>query len=119
MKIFINLLNVFNKIINREIPADIIYETDNIIAFRDVNPVASTHILIIPKKDIPTINDIDSEDSQILSELLFAVKKIAKQMNIDKEGYRVVINCNDNGGQTVYHLHLHLIGGRKLNWPPG
>ena len=110
---------IFNKIINREIPADIIYETDNIIAFRDVNPVASTHILIIPKKNIPTINDISLEDGQILSELLLAVKKIAKQMNIDKEGYRVVINCNDNGGQTVYHLHLHLIGGRKLNWPPG
>ena len=110
---------IFNKIINREIPADIVYETDNIIAFKDVNPVASTHILIIPKKDIPTINDINLEDSKILSELLLAVKKIAKQMNIDQEGYRVVINCNDNGGQTVYHLHLHLIGGRKLNWPPG
>ena len=110
---------IFNKIINREISADIIYETDDIIAFKDVNPIASTHILIIPKKDIPTINDINPEDSKILSELLLAVKKIAKQMNIDKEGYRVVINCNENGGQTVYHLHLHLIGGRKFNWPPG
>ena len=110
---------IFNKIINREIPADIVYETENVIAFKDVNPVASTHVLVIPKKNIPTINDITLEDSKVLSELLLAVKDIAKLMDIDKEGYRVVINCNDNGGQTVYHLHLHLIGGKKLGWPPG
>ena len=110
---------IFNKIINREIPADIVYETDNVIAFRDVNPVASIHILIIPKKNIPTLNDINIKDTQVLADLLLATKKIAKQMNVDKEGYRIVINCNKNAGQTVYHLHLHLIGGRKLNWPPG
>ena len=110
---------IFNKIINKEIPADIVYETDTVIAFKDVNPVAPIHILIIPKKNIATINDINKNDTKILSELLLTVKIIAKKMNIDKEGYRMVINCNDNGGQTVYHLHLHLIGGRKLNWPPG
>ena len=110
---------IFNKIINREIPADIVYETDNVIAFKDVNPVASTHILIIPKKNIPTLNDINEADEKILSELLLSAKIIAKKMKIDKDGYRLVINCNDNGGQTVYHLHLHLIGGRKFNWPPG
>ena len=110
---------IFNKIINREIPADIVYETDNVIAFKDVNPVASTHILIIPKKNIPTLNDIHETDGKILSELLLSAKIIAKKMKIDKDGYRLVVNCNDNGGQTVYHLHLHLIGGRKLNWPPG
>ena len=110
---------IFNQIINKEIPAEIVYETDTVIAFKDVNPVAPVHILIIPKKNIATINDISKDDTEILSELLLTVKNIAKKMNIDKEGYRIVINCNDNGGQTVYHLHLHLIGGRKLNWPPG
>ena len=106
---------IFNKIINREISADIVYETDTVIAFKDVNPVAPIHILIIPKQNIPTVNDIDKDDSAILSELFLTVKTIAKEMNINQEGYRVVINCNDNGGQTVYHLHLHLIGGRKLD----
>ena len=110
---------IFDKIINREIPAEIIYETDDVLAFKDINPVASTHILVIPKKNIPTINNISRKDADILANLLLAVKKIAKNLNIDKNGYRVVINCNDDGGQTVPHLHLHLIGGRKLNWPPG
>ena len=110
---------IFDKIINKEIPADIVYETDNVLAFKDVNPVAPVHILIIPKQRISTINEIDESDSKILSELFLTVKIIAKKMNIDKNGYRVVINCNDDGGQTVYHLHLHLIDGRKLNWPPG
>ena len=110
---------IFDKIINKEIPADIVYETDNVLAFKDLNPVAPVHILIIPKQRISTINEIDESDSKILSELFLTVKIIAKKMNIDKNGYRVVINCNDDGGQTVYHLHLHLIAGRKLNWPPG
>ena len=110
---------IFNKIINKEIPADIVYETDNVIAFKDVNPVAPVHILIIPKKNISTINEIDEEDASILSELFLSVKIIAKKMNIDKKGYRVVINCNEDGGQTVYHLHIHIMGGRKFHWPPG
>ena len=110
---------IFDKIINKEIPADIVYETDNVLAFKDVNPVSPMHILIITKERISTINEIDESDSKILSELFLTVKIIAKKMNIDKNGYRVVINCNDDGGQTVYHLHLHLIAGRKLNWPPG
>lgn len=110
---------IFNKIINKEIPADIVYETDNVIAFKDVNPAAPVHILIIPKKNISTTNEIDEEDASILSELFLSVKIIAKKMNIDKKGYRVVINCNDDGGQTVYHLHIHIMGGRKFHWPPG
>ena len=110
---------IFSKIINKEIPADIIYETDDVIAFKDVNPVAPVHILIIPKKNISTINEISKDDAEILSELFLTVGIIAKKMNIDKKGYRVVINCNHDGGQTVYHLHLHIIGGRKLDWPPG
>jgi len=110
---------IFDKIIKKEIPAEIVHETDTIIAFKDINPVAPVHILIIPKKNIPTINEIDEDDVGILSELFLTVKVIAKKINLDKEGYRVVINCNENGGQTVFHLHLHLLGGRKLNWPPG
>ena len=110
---------IFDKIINREIPAEIVYETDDILAFKDINPVAPTHLLIIPKRKIQTINDISVDDSKVLSELLLSAKIISKKMGLDKEGYRLVINCNENGGQTVYHLHMHLIAGRKLGWPPG
>ena len=110
---------IFNKIINREIPAEIVYETDDILAFKDINPVAPTHLLIIPKRKIQTVNDISVDDSKVLSELLLSAKIISRKMGLDKEGYRLVINCNENGGQTVYHLHMHLIAGRKLGWPPG
>ena len=110
---------IFDKIINREVPAEIVYETDDILAFKDINPVAPTHLLIIPKRKIQTVNDISQDDSKVLSELLLSAKIISKKMGLDKEGYRLVINCNENGGQTVYHLHMHLIAGRKLSWPPG
>ena len=110
---------IFDKVINKEIPAEIVYETDDILAFKDINPVAPIHILIIPKYNIPTMNDIDEDDSKVIAELLLAAKKIAKDVGIAKDGYRLVVNCNDHGGQTVYHLHMHLIGGRKLSWPPG
>ena len=110
---------IFTKIINREIPADIIYEDDEILAFNDINPQAPIHILIIPKKEIKTINDIHSEDTAIIGRLFLIAKKIAKQVDISEDGYRVVMNCNEYGGQSVYHIHLHLIGGRKLSWPPG
>ena len=110
---------IFTKIINREIPADIIYEDDEILAFNDINPQAPIHILIIPKKEIKTINDIRSEDTAIIGKLFLIAKKIAKQVDISEDGYRVVMNCNEYGGQSVYHIHLHLIGGRKLSWPPG
>jgi len=110
---------IFTKIINKEIPADIVYEDDDFLAFNDINPQAPIHILIIPKKEIKTVNDIDSCDAIIVGNLFLIAKKIAKQMNIDKDGYRLVMNCNDYGGQSVYHIHLHLIGGRRLSWPPG
>ena len=110
---------IFDKIINKEIPADIIYETDNILAFKDINPIAPVHILIIPKHNIPTMNDISNEDSEVMSELLLSAKIIAKEIGVADSGYRLVINCNEDGGQTVSHLHLHLIAGRKFNWPPG
>ena len=110
---------IFDKIISKEIPSDIVYEDRDFLAFRDINPQAPTHILIIPKKRIPTINDIKDEDSEIIGKLVIIAKKIAEEENISKDGYRLVFNCNEYGGQTVFHIHLHLIGGRKLNWPPG
>ena len=110
---------IFTKIINREIPADIIYEDDEFLAFNDINPQAPIHILIVPKKEIKTINDIHSEDTAIIGKLFLIAKKIAKQVDISEDGYRLVMNCNEYGGQSVYHIHLHLIGGRKLSWPPG
>ena len=110
---------IFDKIISKEIPSDIVYEDRDFLAFRDINPQAPTHILIIPKKRIPTINDIKDEDSKIIGKLVIIAKKIAEEENISKNGYRLVFNCNEYGGQTVFHIHLHLIGGRKLNWPPG
>ena len=110
---------IFTKIINKEIPANIVYEDDDFLAFNDISPQAPVHILIIPKKEIKTVNDISSSDAIILGKLFLITKKIAKQMSIDKDGYRLVMNCNEHGGQSVYHIHLHLIGGRKLSWPPG
>jgi len=110
---------IFDKIISKEILSDIVYEDRDFLAFRDINPQAPTHILIIPKKRIPTINDIKDEDSKIIGKLVIIAKKIAEEENISKDGYRLVFNCNEYGGQTVFHIHLHLIGGRKLNWPPG
>ena len=111
--------NIFNKIINKEIKADIIYENDKVIAFKDINPAAPIHFLIIPKKNIKTINDIQENDKILIGELFIAAKKIAKDYNIDKNGYRLIFNCNDDAGQTVFHIHMHLLAGRKLSWPPG
>jgi len=111
---------VFSKIINKEIPADIVFESDNVLAFKDINPKAPVHILIIPKIEIPKITDIKgSEHSSLLGEMIDAANKIAKDLNIADDGFRLVFNCGDNSGQDVYHLHLHLLGGRKMNWPPG
>ena len=109
---------LFSKIIRREIPADIVYEDELCLAFRDITPQAPTHILIIPKKPIPKLADAQPEDKAILGHLLFTVSEIARKENLDN-GYRVVINTGEEGGQTVFHLHLHLLGGRALSWPPG
>ena len=109
---------IFGKIIRREIPADIVYEDDLALAFRDVTPQAPTHILVIPKKPIPKLAEATDEDAAILGHLLLTVKKVADQEGLEK-GYRVVINTGEDGGQTVFHLHLHLLGGRSLQWPPG
>ena len=113
------MTTIFDKIINKEIPAEIVHETDTVLAFKDINPIAPIHLLIIPKYNIPTVNDISNDDSKVLAELFLSAKIISKKMGLDKEGYRLVVNCNENAGQTVYHLHMHLIAGRKLSWPPG
>ena len=110
---------IFTKIINKEIEANILYEDNDVLAFEDINPQAPVHILIIPKKEIQTTNDIQIDDSYLIGRLVLVAKDIAKQKGIDRDGYRLVMNCNDDGGQTVFHIHMHLIGGRKLSWPPG
>jgi histidine triad (HIT) family protein len=111
---------IFSKIINKEIPADIVFESENILAFKDINPKAPVHILIIPKIEIPKVTDIKgSEHSTLLGEMIDVANKIAKDFGIADDGFRLIFNCGNNGGQDVYHLHLHLLGGRKMNWPPG
>ena len=110
---------IFSKIINKEILAEIVYDDDELLAFNDISPQATVHILIIPKKEIKTLNDIQIEDKDILAKMILLAKDLAKKYNIDESGYRTVFNCNDDGGQTVFHIHLHLIGGRSLSWPPG
>ncbi len=111
---------IFSKIINKEIPADIVFESDNILAFKDINPQAPVHILIIPKVEIPKVTDLNGkENADLLGEMIDAANKLAKENGIDEDGFRLVFNCGDNGGQEVYHLHLHLLGGRQMKWPPG
>src|SRR5437762_2795534 len=110
--------NIFLKIIERKIPAQIVYEDDHCLAFRDVNPQAPTHVLIIPKKVIPTHDDLTDADAELVGRLHLAAVKLAKQFGL-QDGYRVVINCREGAGQTVPHLHMHLLGGRPLGWPPG
>ena len=110
---------IFDKIISKEIPSDIVYENNHYLAFKDINPQAPVHVLIIPKKRIPTINDLEENDNLVVGELILIAKQLAKSLEIDQEGYRLVFNCNEYGGQTVFHIHLHLLGGRPFNWPPG
>lgn len=109
---------IFTKIINREIPAEIVYEDEFCLAFKDINPQAPVHLLIIPKKEIATINDIEAADRELVGHLFLAAGKIAKEMGFDEDGYRTVMNCNEQAGQTVFHIHLHLLAGKPLGWPP-
>lgn len=110
---------LFCKIVKKEISADIIYENKSVLAFKDINPQSPVHILVIPKKHISSLNDLQDQDDEILSNVFKAIKTITKDLNIEKDGYRVVINTNKNGGQEVQHLHFHILGGRQLKWPPG
>lgn len=111
--------SLFTKIINRQIPADIIYEDSDVIAFNDIDPQAPVHILIVPKKQIPTINDLEKSDEELMGKIISVAKKLAAEKGISEEGYRLVFNCNSGAGQTVFHIHCHLLGGRIMNWPPG
>lgn len=108
------MASIFTKIINKEIPATIILENDFVIAFKDINPVAPIHILVVPKKEIPTLNDIAPEDKILIGEIFIAIKEITESLGISEEGYRVITNCNEYGGQEVFHLHYHILGGEKI-----
>ncbi len=112
---------LFAKIIRHEIPADIVYEDDAIVGFTDVNPQAPTHVLFIPREPIPTLDDATPDQAELLGRLLLAAASYARAQGLGgrENGYRIVVNCNEAGGQTVFHLHFHLLGGRTMHWPPG
>lgn len=110
---------IFCKIARHEIPAGIVYEDDDVVAFKDVNPAAPVHILIIPKKHIPTITAISDEDGPIVGKIMQAINKLADEMGVAEDGFRVVANQGRGAGQSVFHLHFHLLAGRPMNWPPG
>ena len=108
---------IFKKIINKELPADIVYEDDSCIAFKDINPQAPVHILLIPKKKISSTQDIQPQDQELMGHLMIKIPEIAKKLKLSS--YRLVVNTGVSAGQTVFHLHIHILGGRKLGWPPG
>jgi histidine triad (HIT) family protein len=110
---------LFSKIIRREIPADIVFEDDHVLAFRDINPQAPVHVLFIPKLAKATLNDLNSQDAEYVGRLVIAAAAYAKREGFAETGYRTVFNCNADAGQTVFHIHLHLLAGRSLSWPPG
>ncbi len=112
-------MTIFKKIIDKQIPAQIVYEDELCLAFKDIKPQAPVHILMIPKKEIPTLQDASSGDAQLLGHIMTKIPQIAKSAGLSEKGYRVVINCKDEGGQEVHHLHLHILGGRRMKWPPG
>ena len=111
-------MTLFEKIIQREIPADIVYEDDQVLAFKDINPAAPTRVLVIPKKAIPRVAEADPEDQLLLGHLLLKAAEVAKTLNL-KNGFRLVINNGADGGESVPHMHCHILGGRALQWPPG
>ncbi len=111
--------DLFLRIIRREIPAEIVYENDRVLAFRDIDPQAPVHVLIVPKTRFATINDLQAEHAALLGEMVLAARDIAVAEGIADNGYRLVMNCNADGGQSVFHIHLHLLGGRRMHWPPG
>ena len=110
---------LFCKIVSGQIKSNIIYEDDDVLAFDDINPRAPVHKLIIPKKHIATINDIEIDDQWVIGKVIYTAQQVAKQCGVDEQGYRLVFNCNEEGGQEVYHIHCHLLAGRAMQWPPG
>lgn len=113
------MATIFDKIIAREIPADIVFEDEHVLAFRDINPQAPVHVLFIPKQPVATLNDLGEGDEAAVGRLVLAAAAYAKKEGFADKGYRTVINCNGDGGQSVYHIHLHLLAGRQMQWPPG
>jgi histidine triad (HIT) family protein len=113
------MTTLFAKIVRREIPADIVYEDDDVLAFRDINPQAPVHVLFIPKRAVATLNDLADADATLVGKLVVAAARWAKAQGFAEDGYRCVMNCNRDGGQTVFHIHLHLLAGRTMHWPPG
>ncbi|MBA2113096.1 histidine triad nucleotide-binding protein [Bremerella alba] len=109
---------IFKRIIDQEIPADVVYEDDQCLAFKDIAPKAPVHVLIIPKKEIATVDDLADEDAALIGHLWIVIRNLARELGLE-EGYRVIVNCKEGGGQEVPHLHYHLLGGRKMTWPPG
>lgn len=110
---------IFKRIIDREISADVVYEDDRCLAFRDVSPQAPTHVLVIPKKEIASTDALADGDADLLAHLWLVIRDLARKLGVEKSGYRVVVNCGPDGGQTVDHLHIHLLAGRPMTWPPG
>lgn len=110
---------VFSQIIEKKKPAEIIYEDEEVVAFKDINPQAPVHVLIVPRKPIPKLTDADESDTAILGKMVMIARQIAKDFGLDQDGFRLLLNEGKNGGQTIYHLHFHLLGGRRLMWPPG
>ena len=113
------MATIFDKIIAREIPADIVFEDEHVLAFRDIHPLAPVHVLFIPKTPVATLNDLGAGDEAVVGRLAMAAAAYAKREGFADDGYRVVMNCNRDGGQTVFHIHLHLLAGRAMQWPPG
>ena len=111
--------SIFKKIVDGEIPADIVHDDELCMAFKDVAPQAPTHVLVIPKKEIPSLAELTAEDQALVGHILLVIKRLADELGLAAGGYRVVTNCGSDGGQVVKHLHFHLLGGRVLNWPPG
>mgnify|MGYP000100205628 CR=1 FL=1 len=109
---------IFTKIINKEIPAEILFEDERVLAFKDINPQAPIHFLVIPKKPIATTNDISAEDEAVVGYMHRVAAQLADHFGVAEQGYRTVMNCNQDGGQTVYHIHLHVLAGKPLGWPP-
>jgi histidine triad (HIT) family protein len=110
---------IFGQIASGEIAADLVYKDEDVVAFRDISPQAPTHLLVIPRKPIPTLDAAGPEDAELLGKLLLVAAQVAREAGIAERGYRTVINCNAEAGQTVFHLHLHVLGGRPMQWPPG
>ena len=110
---------LFCRIVGREIPADLLYEDDTLVAFRDIAPQAPIHVLVVPRDHIPTANDLRDTHRSLLADLMLAAPKIARDQGLEEDGYRLVLNCQEGAGQSVFHLHLHILGGRPMNWPPG